>query len=241
MGYSPWGREESAMTSLSLSNIHNYGLHNKPLAVKVLLTHSCLMLCKPMDCSPPGSSVLGILKARIPEWIVMPSSMGSSLPRDQTQVSSALEGDVLTIRPPGKFHQLSFKLRRVIFQVAAQPFLSSEAPWSESPRQNASRISLPVFPICKSLIQKSEVTVSAVILKRDIGISCGFRNQSLKSWSSQLYVLQSDLRWAGMSPPEDMGFLTARGPVSPSPLGTVLQKLIRSPRHSEMSTQHFRS
>ena len=148
MGYSLWGRKESATTSLSLSNTHNYGLHNKPRAVEVLFTHSCLMLCKPMDCSAPGSSVLRILKARILEWIVMPSSTGSSLPRDQTQVSSALEGDVLTIGPPGKFHQLSFKLCRVTFQVAAQPFLSSEGPWSEFPRENASRISLPVFPIC---------------------------------------------------------------------------------------------
>ena len=31
--------------------------------------HSCLILCNPMDCSPPGSSVHGILKARILEWI----------------------------------------------------------------------------------------------------------------------------------------------------------------------------
>ena len=39
------------------------------------------------DCSPPGSSVQGILQARILEWIVMPSSRGSSPPRDQTHVS----------------------------------------------------------------------------------------------------------------------------------------------------------
>ena len=32
-------------------------------------------LCDPMDCSPPGSSVHGILQARIPEWVAMPSSM----------------------------------------------------------------------------------------------------------------------------------------------------------------------
>ena len=40
-----------------------------------------------MDCSLPGSSVHGILKARILEWIAMPSSKGSSWPRDQTSVS----------------------------------------------------------------------------------------------------------------------------------------------------------
>ena len=38
-----------------------------------------------MDCSPPGSSVHGILQARILEWVAMPSSGGSSHPRDQTQ------------------------------------------------------------------------------------------------------------------------------------------------------------
>ena len=38
------------------------------------LLQSCPTLCNPMDCSPPGSSVHGILQARILEWIAMPSS-----------------------------------------------------------------------------------------------------------------------------------------------------------------------
>ena len=42
----------------------------------------------PIDCSLPGSSVHGILQARIPEWVAMPSSRGSSQPRDRTPVSS---------------------------------------------------------------------------------------------------------------------------------------------------------
>ena len=41
----------------------------------------------PMDCSSPGSSVHGILQARILEWVVIPFSRGSSRPRDQDQVS----------------------------------------------------------------------------------------------------------------------------------------------------------
>ena len=40
-----------------------------------------------MDCNPPGSSVHGILQARILEWVAIPFSGGSSWPRDQTQVS----------------------------------------------------------------------------------------------------------------------------------------------------------
>ena len=48
---------------------------------------SCLTLCDPVDYSSPGSSVLGILQARILEWVAMPSFRGSSQPRDQTHVS----------------------------------------------------------------------------------------------------------------------------------------------------------
>ena len=43
---------------------------------------SCLTLCDPMDCSPPGSSVHGIIPARIQEWVAIPFSRGSSQPRD---------------------------------------------------------------------------------------------------------------------------------------------------------------
>ena len=41
----------------------------------------------PVDYSPPGSSAHGILQARILEWVAMPSSRGSSKPRDQSHVS----------------------------------------------------------------------------------------------------------------------------------------------------------
>ena len=39
---------------------------------------SCPTLCDSIDCSPPGSSVRGILQARILEWVAMPSSRRSS-------------------------------------------------------------------------------------------------------------------------------------------------------------------
>ena len=51
------------------------------------LLQSCLTLCDPMDCSPPGSTVHGTVHARILEWVAMPSFRGSSQPRDQTFVS----------------------------------------------------------------------------------------------------------------------------------------------------------
>ena len=51
-----------------------------------LVTQSCLTLCDPMDCSPPGSS-MGIIQARILEWVAISSSKGSSPSRDQSRVS----------------------------------------------------------------------------------------------------------------------------------------------------------
>ena len=48
---------------------------------------SCPTLCDPMDCRPPGSSVHGILQARIMEWVTMPFSKRSSQPRDRSCVS----------------------------------------------------------------------------------------------------------------------------------------------------------
>ena len=47
----------------------------------------CLTLCDPLGCSPPGSSVCGILQARILEWDAIPLSRESSQTSDQTQVS----------------------------------------------------------------------------------------------------------------------------------------------------------
>ena len=47
----------------------------------------CQTLCDPMDCSSPGSSVHGILQARILEWVAISSSRGSSRLRDQIHIS----------------------------------------------------------------------------------------------------------------------------------------------------------
>ena len=39
---------------------------------------SCLTLCDPVDCSPPGSSIRGVLQARILEWVAISCPGGSS-------------------------------------------------------------------------------------------------------------------------------------------------------------------
>ena len=60
---------------------------SRPNQVKMLVAQLCLILRNPMDYSPPGSPIHGILQARILEWVAIPFSKGSSQPRDQTHVS----------------------------------------------------------------------------------------------------------------------------------------------------------
>ena len=79
------------------------------------LLQSCLTLCNPMDCSLPGSSVHGMLQARILEWVAMPSSRRSSQPRDQTRVSyvSGIGRQVLYYqRHLGRPNQLYFNYKK---------------------------------------------------------------------------------------------------------------------------------
>ena len=52
------------------------------VATCVLIAQSSLTLCDPMDCSSPGSSLHGILQARILEWCAIPFSRASSQPGD---------------------------------------------------------------------------------------------------------------------------------------------------------------
>ena len=65
---------------------------------------SCPTLCDPTDCSPAGSTVHGIVLARILEWAAISSSRASSQPRDQTHVSSVsgFAGVFFTTKLPGK-------------------------------------------------------------------------------------------------------------------------------------------
>ena len=73
-------------------------------------TQSCPTYCDPTDCSPPGSSVHGILQARTLEWGAVSSSRGSSRPRGQTCIPCkcpALQDDSLLLR-----HQESPKTTR---------------------------------------------------------------------------------------------------------------------------------
>ena len=114
------------------------------MKVKVLVTQSCLTLFDSMDCSLPGSSVHGILQARILEWVAISFPRGSSQPRMKPR-SLALWADSLPWEPPGKPHQLvvmqsatkllvamrsaqrhcksAYKCRRLLFRICAKSCL----------------------------------------------------------------------------------------------------------------------
>ena len=86
-GISAWSLSVPRGAHLISNNIptsrvltHNACVHAKSL-------QSWPTLCDPMDRSPPGSSVHGILQTRVLEWVAVPSSRGSSGPRGQIHVS----------------------------------------------------------------------------------------------------------------------------------------------------------
>ena len=76
--------------------MHGY-VHAKSL-------QSCPTLCNPMDHSPPGSSVHGVIQARILEWAAVPFSKGSSDPGIDLSLTCLLLWQVgsLPVAPPGK-------------------------------------------------------------------------------------------------------------------------------------------
>ena len=74
------------------------------VCVCMLCHFSHVQLCNPMDCSTPGSSVLGILWARMLEQVAVPSSRGSFWPRDEPMslMPPALAGGFFTTSATGK-------------------------------------------------------------------------------------------------------------------------------------------
>ena len=85
----PWSQWSSGrMRAMSFKSLKKFLLVMAvDCAVLCLVSQSCLTLCDPMVCSLPGSSVHGMLPARILDWVAYPFSRGSSQPKDQTGVS----------------------------------------------------------------------------------------------------------------------------------------------------------
>ena len=92
------------MNKYTLSNFYTIFLINLPfllLKVKVLVAQLCLILCDPMDCSPSGSSVHGILQARCRSEFSFPP-LGDLLDWGIEPGSPALQADCLPSEPSGK-------------------------------------------------------------------------------------------------------------------------------------------
>ena len=92
------------------------------------LLQSCSTLCRPVDCSPPGSSVHGILQARILEWVAMPSSRGSFLPRDQT-CGSCIASGFFTAETSGKPTQNRISSLEIKNSITCQQLYKQKIRW----------------------------------------------------------------------------------------------------------------
>ena len=104
----------------------------------MLAAQSCLTVCHPMECNPPGSSVHGILQATIQEWVAIPFSRASSHPGIEP-TSPALQADTL-LTEPVKCKIILLQKRRidvVVQQDESQAYLCSRFPVKHSS---------PIFP-----------------------------------------------------------------------------------------------
>ena len=93
--------------------------------MKDLAAHSHPTLCGPVDCSPPGSSVHGILQARIAEWVAMTFSRGSPWPRNWTGVFY-IAGRLFTVWATGEVNFVSSYLSHIflLFSFTKSQFLA---------------------------------------------------------------------------------------------------------------------
>ena len=103
-GVCSMGSYHSDINSGTEQKFHPRRLRQKNRGAKSL--QSCSTFCDLMDGSPPGFSVHGFLQARILAWVAVPSSRGSSQPRDWTQVSYVCllhwQAGSLPLEPHGK-------------------------------------------------------------------------------------------------------------------------------------------
>ena len=117
------------------------------------LAQSCLTLCNPVDCSPPGSSVHGILQARMLEWVAI--SFSGDLPDPGIKPRSpALQADALTSEPPGNpppelpcYSRTFLALHTQCCWLAALPLdlVAGQRPW---PSCSTPRLPLTKLQTC---------------------------------------------------------------------------------------------
>ena len=92
--------QENIPIKFNMPWLNIYYVYDPRMNVLSEVTQSLLTLCNPVDCSLPGSSVHGILQARILEWVAI--SFSRDLPNPGIEPGSpALQADILLSEPPG--------------------------------------------------------------------------------------------------------------------------------------------
>ena len=132
--------------------------------IRVQCTHakslqSCPILCNLMDCSPPGSSVHGILQARILEWVAMPSSRRSSRHRGQLWVSyiSCTGRWVLHQKSPDPLFNSQFHALPTVFLGLIPGPKALAGPRIQLPKLLPWSCFIPVIPVHLTSLQVSEL------------------------------------------------------------------------------------
>ena len=132
---------------LSISFYSSVKLSSFTFLHKVLAAQLCLTLHNTMDCSPPGSSVHGILQAKVMEWVAILFTRGSSQPRNWTQ-DSALQEVSLPSEPflfetlqslfyfsseDASLSKLLFVYLIIVFPIQVPKFPYSSYIWKQQP------------------------------------------------------------------------------------------------------------
>ena len=126
------------------------------------VAQSCLTLCDPMDCSLPGSSLHGILQARILERIAISSSRGFFQLRERTCISS-IAGGFFTTEPQGNPLKAMVQFSLSVVSDSLQPHgLQHTRPPCPSPSPGACSNSCPLSWWCHPTISSSVIPFSCL-------------------------------------------------------------------------------
>ena len=204
------------MVLLGLGNI------SYSVCMHVQSLQSCLTLCDPMDCSPPGSSVHGILQARILEWVAIPFSRESSPLgiEPMSPVSPALQADSLLLSHQGSsflsFSSVQFSLS--VVSNSLWPHESQHArPPCPSPTSGVHPNSCASSPWCHPAISSSVVPFSSC--PQSLQASGSFPLSQLFAWgghsigvSASASVLPiNNQDWFPLGNQVDLLFLQSKG------------------------------
>ena len=135
-----------------------------------------------MDCSPPGSSVCGILQARILEWIAIPFSRGSSQPRDRTLVSCII-GRFFTIQATWEANEAQSLLEVESFTILNPPGSNQFMSCPQQPCHFCKGYTFPTSCLMwKGLVKITQYTPVTFML-------CNY----FRSWEQKLNIITKDV------------------------------------------------